>query len=74
MPAAKTQPQNFRAKDSTSGDLDGEPFVINPRDIFAADHPLVRARPELFEPVEPNRQRPAVEQMTQAPGEKRGEH
>jgi hypothetical protein len=71
MPA-KQQPRYVRAKEPATGDLDGEPFVVNPSEIFADDHPIVRAHPDLFEPLEPSRQRPDVEQMTAAPGEKRG--
>lgn len=62
---------NVRPIQPASGDIDGEPFVINPGEIFAADHKLVRAKPHLFKPVEPTRDRPDVEQATKAPGERR---
>jgi hypothetical protein len=62
-----------RACEPATGTFDGEPFVVGPSEIFAADHPLVRAYPHLFKPVEGSRQRPAVEQMTAAPGEVRGQ-
>jgi hypothetical protein len=55
-----------------AGDFDGSSFVVNPSEVFAEDHPLVRAYPHLFKPLEPSRQRPEVEQTTAAPGEKRG--
>ena len=54
-----------------TGDHDGEPFVITPTEVFAADHPLVRAYPHLFKALEPRR-RPGSEQATRGPGEKRG--
>jgi len=37
---------------------------------LSADHPLVRAKPELFKSAS---RRPAVEAATAAPGEKRGD-
>lgn len=49
-----------------------EAVVIRESEIFDADDPIVRARPELFKPLEASRQRPAVEQATAAPGETRG--
>jgi hypothetical protein len=60
-----------RPKEPSTGDFDGQPFVVNPREIFSRDHPLVRAFPDLFEPVRASR--PAVEEMTAEPGRKRGE-
>jgi hypothetical protein len=47
-------------------------FILNPNDIFSANDPLVRDRPELFRPVESTRERPEVETATAAPGELRG--
>ena len=76
MPQTKNQNRQgeyVRAREAATGDFNGEPFVLNPSEIFAPDHPLVRKYPHLFEPVEPSRQRPQVEQTTAAPGEKRGE-
>lgn len=55
-----------------SGQHRGELFVINPHEIFAVGHPLVRRFPHLFKPLEPTRDRPAAEQVTAAPGEQRG--
>jgi hypothetical protein len=70
---ARTTPQasHYRAKDACTGDFDGEPFVLSPNTIYSADDPLVRARPELFKPLEADRQRPLVEQAPAAPGELR---
>lgn len=51
---------------------DGSMVVVNPHEIFDRSHPYVKAKPKLFRPVEGTRQRPAVEQMTAAPGEVRG--
>jgi hypothetical protein len=80
MPQTRNRPAvsrdtktNMQAREPASGTFNGEPFVVNPSEVFAADHPLVRAFPHLFKAVEPTRQRPDVEQMTAAPGEKRGE-
>jgi hypothetical protein len=66
------QPRHFRPAQACTGDFDGEPFVLNPNEIFSANDPLVRARPELFTALESTRQRPEVEQVTAAPGERRG--
>ena len=63
-------PELMQAREPASGTHNGEPFVVNPSDFFAADHELVRSYPHLFKPVEANR--PDVEQATAAPGEKRG--
>jgi hypothetical protein len=42
-------------------------------DIYEADHPVVEQYPERFEPLKVHRvERPAIEQATAAPGEKRG--
>lgn len=49
-----------------------EPFVVNPSTILRSDDPLVKQFPHLFKALETSRQRPAVEQATAAPGEKRG--
>lgn len=56
-----------------AGTVDGESFVLKRSDVFASDHPIVRAHPELFRPLEATHQRPCVEQATAAPGEKRGQ-
>jgi hypothetical protein len=77
MPQTKTRQAtpiaaHMRPIEPASGDHNGDPFVLSPREVFASDHPLVRAFPHLFEPVDQTRERPAVEQMTDGPGEKRG--
>jgi len=78
MATTKTAARNKRPAgefvqpiEPASGTHDGEPFVVNPREIFRADHPLVRAYPHLFRPLCES-QRPDIVQMTAAPGEKRG--
>lgn len=63
----------MRPKQACTFDHDGEAVVLSPNDIFSGDDPLVRARPQLFQPVDPARNRPLVEQATAAPGERRGE-
>lgn len=71
MPPTK-EPLHLQATEAATGSIDGEPFVLNRGEILAADHPIVRAYPHFFGPLAPTRQRPAVEQMTAAPGERRG--
>ncbi len=67
------QPAEFvRAKEPASGDFNGEPFEVSPAEILNGDHPLVRAYPHLFKPLEASRERPVVEEMTAEPGVKRG--
>lgn len=70
-PAARPRATHVQPIEPATGTFNGEPFVINPAEVFNADHALVRAYPHLFKPVEPTRDRPDVEQMTAAPGEKR---
>lgn len=72
-PAAKPRREFVQPREPASGTFDGEPFVVNPSEVFAPDHPLVRAHPHLFKPLEASRERPAVEQATAGPGERRGE-
>jgi hypothetical protein len=64
-------PEFMQPIQPATGDYRGEPFVLNPREIFASDHRLVRAYPHLFRAVEQSPERPAIETMTAAPGEKR---
>ncbi len=64
----------FRAKEPFFAGV--QPAPINPDDIYADDHPLVRQFPTMFVEVRiieaPVRRRLAdVEQATAAPGEKR---
>jgi hypothetical protein len=60
----------MRPIDAASGDHNGEPFVLNPNDLYRADDELVTAYPHLFK--EAKQTRPEVEQATASPGEKRG--
>lgn len=71
-----------RAKDSFSGDIDSGdrdeegrpvmvPVVVTPASILEASDPIVRRWPHHFQALAPDRQRPAVEQATAAPGEVR---
>jgi hypothetical protein len=66
------EPSYFRPKEAATGTYRGEAWVIGPNQIFEGSDRLVKRHPELFVPIEPDRQRPAVEQMTAAPGEQRG--
>ena len=54
---------------------DGTPYTFSAGEtIITPDHPLVRiGNPDWFAPVEPNLERPEVEQATAAPGELRGD-
>ena len=67
MPAA--QKMMVRPREAFTGDYEGVPFVANPSEVFAEDHPIVVAHPDKFMPV---MERHSVTQMTAAPGEKRG--
>lgn len=63
-----------RPKSSVWVDVAGATTLLNAADIYADDHPLVRARPELFEDVMIIGARvddAPVEQATAAPGERR---
>jgi hypothetical protein len=71
MPRRPTTTEFVRPREAATGDINGEQFVLNPNEIFDADHPIVRKHPGLFMPVEPTRHRPTVEQATAAPGELR---
>lgn len=53
-------------------DLDGVSTLLAVDEIYADDHPFVRARPELFTDVKViGAERSSVEQATAAPGEQR---
>ena len=67
----KAAPRHVRPIEACTYDHDGEPIVLSPNEIFEKDDPIVKARPDLFGPIEASRQRPAVEQATNAPGEQR---
>jgi len=62
---------HVQPREAASGDYNGEPFVLNPNEIFHTEDDLVRAYPHLFKPVSASRERPRVEQATAAPGELR---
>ncbi len=70
---AAVRRQFVQVRDSASGDLDGETFVVRTGEVFASDHPIVVAFPHLFRPLVAAHDRPQVEQMTAGPGERRGE-
>jgi hypothetical protein len=72
VPPARVTRQFVQPREPATGSFHGDAFVISPAEIFAADHPLVREFPHLFRAVSETRDRPAVEQMTAAPGELRG--
>lgn len=77
-PATKKNQTTFTADDlvqpidCVSGTTDdGQPWVVNPNDLFRGDHPIVQQCPQHFRPASESRQRPTVEQATRAPGEQR---
>lgn len=73
MPRTPTVRAQFvQAREPATFTFEDEDVVLGLSDVFAADHPWVRAHPSLFKPLAESRQRPAVEQMTAAPGEQRG--
>ena len=79
MPRTTTTPPaqvpavaHVQAREAATGTIGGTPFVLSPGEVLAADHEIVKAYPNFFEPLAPARQRPAVEEMTAVPGEKRG--
>lgn len=74
MQQSKKQPRatHVQAVEAATGTHKGEPFVLTPGEIVAADHPLVREYPHFFGPLQQSRARPVVEQATQGPGERRG--
>jgi len=72
MPRSSATSGFVRPREACTFDHAGEAVVLSPNEIFNADDPVVRARPDLFKPLEADRQRPRVEQATAAPGELRG--
>lgn len=70
MPRPRQQQRFVQAKDAATGRVGDESFVVRAGDLFAAEHPIVRAYPHFFRAADI--QRPAVEEMTAAPGEQRG--
>jgi len=64
----QTQKRMYRPRESFTGDYEGEPFVANPSEVFAEDHPLVKRYADLFVPVV---ERNSVVTMTAEPGTKR---
>lgn len=65
-------PRFVKPREACAFEFDGEDIVLSPNEVLDADHPLVRARPNLFMAIEVTRHRPMVQQATAAPGEVRG--
>jgi hypothetical protein len=61
----------YCARESFATQYEGGPVVVRKGENVRADHPLVRANPEKFAPVELSSRWDTVEQATAAPGEKR---
>jgi hypothetical protein len=71
--STKQTPRYVRGRQPAAIDFEGAAIVINESTILQTDDPIVRKHPDLFVPLEAKRQRPGVEAMTAAPGEKRGQ-
>lgn len=67
-----TKPAFYTVAESFVGTLDGADAEYRKGEVVDADDPAVRKWPELFVPLVVRSHRPAVEQATAAPGEKRG--
>lgn len=67
-----TRPDLFQSKSEFAVSLDGVPTVVHKGELVRAGHALLKGREHLFEPYEA-KVRFEVEQMTAAPGKKRGE-
>jgi hypothetical protein len=70
--ARPANPRFVQPKEAAFFKYEDEDIVLSPNEIWNANDPVVRAKPDLFRPLKATRQRPEVEQATAAPGEKRG--
>lgn len=74
--ATKEKPESagalFAATESFNVDLDGYPQVVKKGELVREGHELLRRFPHLFEPARARFEFGEVEQMTAAPGERRG--
>jgi len=61
------------AKEPFSTEAGGYPRTIGAGETFSANHPIVAAHPNAFDPFEPDNTWP-VEETTAEPGGKRGAH
>lgn len=71
MPRAKATTM-YRANTSGACEVGGTEYQFRSGELFAPDHPLIKACPDYFEPAE-DAVRPASEAATAGPGEVRGE-
>lgn len=62
----------YQVRESFVGSFDGEPVEFYKGEVLEADDPALKRWPENFVPLAVRTSRPAVEQATAAPGEKRG--
>ena len=73
MARAAAQPQVMVALAGFVGAVEGKDISVRVGDLFGADDPILKNCPDLFGSVALRRSgKPAVEQATAAPGEKRG--
>lgn len=64
---------HVHVKMTLATEFEGIPVSLVEGDSYDSEHPLVRARPELFESEPANAKgAPKVERATRAPGEARG--
>lgn len=66
-----TEPEFYTATESFATDLDGGPVVVARGENVRAGHPLIKANPDKFRPLEQATRFAVIEQATAAPGEKR---
>jgi len=65
--------EHVQAIETGAGDHDdGSSYVVRSGDILPADDSIVKKHPDWFGPIRGDRERPAIEQATAAPGERRG--
>lgn len=71
-PRSRNQADIYVAKTSFACELDGEPVQVTAGERIRVGHPLLRAQPGHFEPVD-STVHYDVEQATAGPGERRGD-
>jgi hypothetical protein len=72
---ATKKPDYYRANQGFATMFEGEQLFVAKGELVHKDHKLLKGRSEMFDPADDfgRFDRPAVEQATKAPGEKRGE-
>jgi len=62
----------YQVRESFVGSFDGDPVEYTKGEVVEPDDPAIKRWPENFMPLVVRSHRPAVEQATAGPGEKRG--